>query len=514
MAREAVFWGLNWLKFRGPEYSGPLGTSFLVYSSLEKRKRPQKDRGMVSPRAVNYHPWHGRCCWQPNYYLPAISARDASPHPKAGILIQTTHHTTRQQIATLPVMGKGALSRPLGGEAPASGGPLGKIGKFASRNKFDLLLGMRNARREGDLTMRHDVFRCSCGAIPGKELSIDRYVGGEDGMGHHAYRNLRRCASAMVCPVCGASLRYLRGQELQAIGEKMIRAGYSFVFVTYTARHGVMTDFHGFVKAFQAAQRKMKSGKAWQTLKTQYGLRFAMRTVEVTDDNPTMMGPRSGFHFHAHTVMWLDHAVLTSDEGARLEAEIGRLWRAALTKVGLEASEERGVVLELPRIKGGVLDKTEAMQGVVHYLCKRFSDEMTGDLRKSGQAGRRISIWELLRMAAETKSRKLWRRWQTYAEAMKGVSFLQLTPGLRDFCGLGREKTDEELLQGIAGEPVRTLTSEEFFWVVKQGGQGKLLRKADEAGLAGIEQGLKAAREGFDIETGEELEPPPLLVQR
>ena len=57
---------------------------------------------------------------------------------------------------------------------------------------------------------------------------------------------------------------------------------------------------------------------------------------------------------------------------------------------------------------------------------------------------------------------------------------------------------------------MRAISDEEFSWVVLQAGQGKLLRKADEGGLAGIEQGLKAARMGFDIETGEELEPPPV----
>ena len=423
-------------------------------------------------------------------------------------------------------MGEGALSRPLSGgvgtslvtTGQASVVPLGNIGKFVATtkiiDKFSTLSEMRRARRKGDLTFRHEVFRCRTGAIPGKELSIDSYTGGEDGTGHHAYRNLRRCASAMVCPVCGAALGYLRGQELQAIGEKMIPAGYSYAFVTFTARHTIATDFRAFVKGFQAAQRKMRSWRLWKRLEKLFGIRFAMRTVEVTDDNPYFSGPKSGFHFHAHAVLWLDHPLLTPEEGETLQAEIGRLWRRALEKVGLEASEERGLTLELPRTKNGVLDTAEAMRGVVHYLCKQFADEMTGDCRKSGRAGRRISIWELQRMAAAEKnpemSRKLWRRWQVYAEAVKGLSFLQLTPGLRDFCGLGKEKTDDELLQGIAGEPVRTISDEEFSWVVLQAGQGKLLRKADESGLVGIEQGLKAARMGFDIETGEELEPPPV----
>lgn len=424
------------------------------------------------------------------------------------------------------MMGEGALSRPLSDRAgtppaatgEASGAPLGNIGESVAAveiiDKFLILSEMRRARRKENLTFRHEVFRCRTGAIPGKELSIDRYEGGEDGTGHHAYRNLRRCASAMVCPVCGVALRYLRGQELQAIGEKMIGGGYSYVFGTFTARHTIATDFRAFVKGFQAAQRRMRASWAWQKLKKVYGQYFSMRTVEVTDDNPYFSGPKSGFHFHAHAVLWLDHPLLTPEEGDALEAEIGRLWRDALEKEGLEASEERGFTLELPKTKNGVLDKAEAMRGVVHYLCKQFADEMTGDCRKSGRAGRRISIWELQRMAAAEKnpemSRKLWRRWQVYAEAVKGLSFLQLTPGLRDFCGLGKEKTDDELLQGIAGEPVRTISDEEFSWVVLQAGQGKLLRKADESGLAGIEQGLKAARMGFDIETGEELEPPPV----
>lgn len=113
---------------------------------------------------------------------PRDSRKRCQPHRRqASVQTLTTPHRPQQKPLPM-IMGEGALSRPLSGTTgQAFGAPLGNIGEFVSTpeiiDKFSTLSAMRRARREGDLTFRHEVFRCRTGAIPGKELSIDRYEG-------------------------------------------------------------------------------------------------------------------------------------------------------------------------------------------------------------------------------------------------------------------------------------------------------------------------------------------------
>ncbi|MCC8173232.1 MAG: hypothetical protein LIO65_02220 [Odoribacter sp.] len=396
---------------------------------------------------------------------------------------------------------------------------LGKIGKFANAFPQDLVISaylqlksIRDARKHGHLCFKHEVFRCGVAPIPGIDKStgepykvaIDEYLN-ENGEIKHSYVKMRRCASAMVCPNCGLKLRYLRGLEIKEIGEKMLNAGYTFIFLTLTARHDFNTVFRDFVDNFQASERDLKNSRTWKGFKK---FNFhTIRTIEITDDNPDFKGKRSGFHYHSHTIVWLDRAPLSEDEAKELRNKLSKAWLEALNKNNLDAVDEIGLSIELPQTKNGVISDAVLLNKISNYLMKGAADEMTGDVIKSGRdGGRRISIWGLLKLACERDDPALWKRWQEYVEGIKGRSFLQFSQGLRDFCGMGKEKTDKELLESERGKPVRILENDELNAVVRQGGQGKLLRLADVEGLPGIERGIKAALAGCDILTGELLE--------
>ncbi len=164
-------------------------------------------------------------------------------------------------------------------------------------------------------------------------------------------------------------------------------------------------------------------------------------------------------------------------------------------------------MVEFPHTKNGDVADVKPL---AQYLAKKISYELTADIYKDGRLSRRISIWELLRLAAETNDPRLWARFGAYMKGIKGVNFLRLTPGLRAFCGM-EELTDAELLEGATEEKVYTFSANDWSLVVNQGSQRKLLYIIDQAAKDGkdihgaIGKALIYARAGCDILTEEWL---------
>ncbi len=215
---------------------------------------------------------------------------------------------------------------------------------------------------------------------------------------------------------------------------------------------------------------------------------------------------KTGFHFHSHSIMWIENPI-SEEEKEALRKELSRLWVRCCFGVALQASPSHGCVVEFPHTKNGDVADVKPL---AQYLAKKISYELTSDIYKDGRLSRRISIWELLRIAAETNDPRLWARWGEYMKGIKGVNFLRLTPGLRAFCGM-EEKTDAELLEGATEELIYTFSEDDWALVVAQGAQRKLLYIIDAAVKEGkainaaIEEALQCARLGCDIISSEAL---------
>jgi hypothetical protein len=284
----------------------------------------------------------------------------------------------------------------------------------------------------------------------------------------------------------------------------MIQAGYTYVFATYTAAHGPHTKLREFVKQFNEAARKMKSGRAWQTFAARWAVRHSIRTVEVTDDVPSA-DERSGWHYHCHIVIFLEKQYLTEKEAKKMKSEMADMWLHALDRVGLSASRANGVDVDLPRIPVGA-SGTEAIKPLAQYVCKNIAWEMTAQATKVGAMERRISIWAMQRQALTTHP-ELLPRLEEYIRAMRGIAWMTWTQGLRHFVGLS-DISDAELLEGAAATPIYTLTQADLTAVSRQGGQRKLLDAAEAGGVEGIKAALTAAHAGYDILTGDPWRPP------
>lgn len=333
----------------------------------------------------------------------------------------------------------------------------------------------------------------------------------------HAYVGLKRCSSPMRCPACGARIRYVRREEVQKVSNIMIKHGFSYLFVTLTAPHNVDTDPKEFISKFQEANREMKKTD-WKKFKEEWGLAYYVRSIEVTDDKP---GPgfKTGVHFHSHTVNFCERPAFTAAEASTFRDELAAKWVAALLKVGLITESEKektfkhGVDVQRPKVKEqGELSDPALIQKLVEYISKGAAFELSpGTIGgKSGRKDKRISHWELMRIAL-TERPDLQPRLLNIIQALKGLAHMQYSRGLRDFCGL-KEVTDEQIMRGEADTMIYAFDTDEkeTVWkTVKKFGQQKILLTALED--HDVETVIDIIRFGADPISGELLSEPPKL---
>ena len=375
--------------------------------------------------------------------------------------------------------------------------------KNARNRRYSLLCRLSAAVWKRSLPV-HAVRHCSRKAIPAETRKKDgsRVPTGMPGHieiqsraeGKHGYHGLGRCASPLVCPFCSAVIQSRRAQEVMRAGEYLLNNGFQCAMITQTASHNRNTSLVDFVKQFQVAQRKMKGNKQYKNWLKETGARFTIRAVETTDDNPDIKGGRkSGWHFHAHTLVFFERdKAFTKAEAEKYSRMFQKAWIAALKGVGLDGSMEHAARVDLPRANDK-LDATRAtgdansIRTLCAYVAKAFGWEMAGGRNKKGrEQGRRISVWEL-QSAALTDRPDLLNRYAEYMRAIKGVNWLRWSPGLKDFCGIKEESDKSVVEHGEAGEEcIYIFTNQDFKVVWRHGAQGLVLDAADEAGRDGI----------------------------
>lgn len=384
------------------------------------------------------------------------------------------------------------------------------------RNERYKMLGLLRKQLWAGSLPKHQARFCSSAAVPSGVRKKDGQIVPTGMPGSvqihrtddkHHYYGLGRCASALVCPVCSMIIQARRAEEVVTAGSYLLAHGFRVGMVTQTASHGEHTSLYDFVQRFQAAQRDMKGTREYQAWQKQYGMKYTIRAVEVTDDNPEFdfSGEgkrRSGWHFHSHTILFFERAThFTDEEVTAFSEEFQKLWVKALAGVGLGGSLERAAVFSVP--EGA--SEADGQAALSRYVAKGFGWEISGGRMKSGRDGdRRISAWQLQALALTSRP-DLLPRYADYMGAVRGLNWLRWSQGLKKFCGID-EVSDEKLMKGEAGEDlVWDFDEGDFFHIVRQAAQGRLLDVADTDGEDGIERAIRAAKRGCDVVTGESI---------
>lgn len=282
------------------------------------------------------------------------------------------------------------------------------------------------------------------------------------------YGNLIQCAGVWVCPVCAAKITERRRVELMTTLE---HSSWVAVMVTLTFQHSREDALIDLVRDMGEAHRRLRSGKGWQLFCDRWGVVGAITSTEVT------YGLENGWHLHKHSLYFVeaqpDTVAMRDDFSKRFEAVMSKLGRYVHPKIGVHV---RATTHE-----------------AADYISKwGAAFEVTKAAAKPGR-GEHYNPFELLYLKAKGIT---WagQRFVEYAAAMKGVSQLRWSPGLRKLFALGQQPSDEELIESPEESDVllASLTLKQWAIILKQERRGQLLEVASTGKAELLNNYLKA----------------------
>ncbi|MEV6081582.1 hypothetical protein AB0L80_41835 [Streptomyces sp. NPDC052069] len=308
--------------------------------------------------------------------------------------------------------------------------------------------------------------------------------------GRAGYAGVVTCGSVHVCPCCSTSIRRVRQDELDQVGQFWECQSCGLVMMTLTMRHydrDLLADLEAKQRAAWKAGFGMNAGRQWRDAKKSFGIRGFVRAWEVTH------GP-NGWHCHYHVLLFLDRP-LASGRVEELQHLAFEVWSDALVKVGarmpVEISEKDGkpvgVKIDAPdRGESGTLARY-LMKGQDGKTRWGVAAELTRQDVKQGQGGHRTPF-EIARdaIAGDARSIELWREFVVTAT---GVRSLYWSNGLRKLLReMGfeldeRNDADVAAEEAAQGKPIACIPASTWYrHIARQKGRALALLKAAEKG--------------------------------
>lgn len=279
------------------------------------------------------------------------------------------------------------------------------------------------------------------------------------------YSGLMTCGSVWTCPVCSAKITEQRRQELTQAVEAWRSNGGSLVMVTITLAHHHGDELKKLLTALKDSWRRLKSGRAWLSLRARYQLAHYVSSTEVTFGE-------NGWHPHIHCLMFstLPEPELDTDA---LKTELTERYNALLAQHGKYASDFYGLDV---RIGDDFCGEYASKYGLER--------ELTKSIGKNGKNG--SSPWQLLEQC-QAGDKQAGALFQEYARVFFGARQLSWSHGARKALKLGVELTDEQL---AAAEPesesvcLATLTPAQYRLVCLAELRGEVLEIASRGDSA------------------------------
>ncbi|MGW2089706.1 protein rep [Streptomyces sp. NPDC001880] len=336
--------------------------------------------------------------------------------------------------------------------------------------------------------------------------------------GRAGFAGVVTCGSVHVCPCCSTSIRRVRQDELEQVGEFWECQSCGLVMMTLTMRHYRRDPLKDLVEKQREAWKRgfgQNAGRAWREAKAVYGIRGFVRAWEVTHGS-------NGWHAHYHVLLFLARP-LAAGQVQELQHLAFEVWSTALVKAGarmpVEISEKDGkpvaVRIDAPdRGESGKLARY-LMKGQDGKTRWGVAHELTRQDVKQGQGGHRTPF-ELARAAtaegAEPLDVQLWRE---FVEAAVGIRALYWSNGLRallkemgfelDDRADGKVASDE----ASAGTPLARIPAATWYrYIARRPGRPlALLHAAEKGGVTAV----RALIESWGLTWGLDVQEPDVF---
>lgn len=294
---------------------------------------------------------------------------------------------------------------------------------------------VRSARRAAGLDPNgHDGFvktsrRCYCG----KPM---RGVGGvsvklHDDRAH--FSGVAHCGSIWACPTCSPIIRRERAAEIAEGLSRHMSAGGGALFVTLTVRHGLRDALRDTMDVLRDAWDRCNRSRSFKALKAELGVCGYVVAQEVTYG-------RNGWHAHRHYAFLTDRPV---EDGAvaSVKARFYLYWAAAVDAVGGSTAFD---AFDLRPVDGGAEQIGRYVTKIAEGVEGLGREVALADV-KAGRAVGSINPFQLLDLDGPEAE----ALWSEYVEGTKGRAAIRWSRGLRDRLGMGKERTDEEIVEDV-----------------------------------------------------------------
>lgn len=314
------------------------------------------------------------------------------------------------------------------------------------------------------------------------------------------FSGLATCANARTCPVCAAPINERKSNEMRTAANQREALGVNFSLLTFTAPHKSGDQIDRLVKKISESLQGFWRGNPAKKFKDRYGIKGNIRSFEVRYGV-------NGWHPHFHIIIVSDRPLpttkrdsnkkpLPSDNQSSEWRWILERWQNMCVKSGLDCPNEFGLDIQDGRAAGEYITK---FGGDGEILSTKSGDKVTWDMMdevtkgnvKKGKKGS-LSPWDLLAMSSDAETEdernKAKSLFLFYARAMKGVTQIKWSRGLRDFFGLGKELTDEEILSKEEDESklLCHITPVEWRYIISNGLRPVVIELAENGGSEAV----------------------------
>jgi len=294
------------------------------------------------------------------------------------------------------------------------------------------------------------------------EMMNSRQVDIIQGEGGAFYRGVMACGSVWLCPVCASRITEGRRQELQqALSEN---TDLIPVMITATLQHEKGDRLFSLMDVLNASLRKMKAGRWWKSLVGEYGIVAHVSSLEIT------YSQAHGWHPHKHMLLFVNK----DPDIQALKGAIIEKYTALVAGNGRYASEFHSI------------DVTRGDDAVASYIQKW---SLVEEIMKANVKDGRHESYSPFQLAELAGSGEAWaeKAFIEYAQATYRKKQITWSHKSRKALGLGKDKSDQELAEAVAGDVVLcSLSRDQWKKVLKYAMQAEVLEQAEKGGADAV----------------------------
>lgn len=329
------------------------------------------------------------------------------------------------------------------------------------------------------------------------------------------FSGVATCANARVCPVCAAPINERKANEMRTAANQREALGVHFSLLTFTAPHNSGDKIEDLIPKISQSLQGFWRGNPAKKFKERYGIIGNIRSFEVRYGS-------NGWHPHFHIIIVSRNELPQTKRDSNYKplpscsqsddwSWVLERWQTMCVKSGLDCPNEYGLDIQGGNEAGEYITKFGGDGEILQTKSGKsvtwdMMDELTKGNVKSGRNGS-LSPWDLLALSVDGSTPEERQKAKTlflfYARAMKGVTQIKWSRGLRDFFGLGAELSDEEILakEEDTADLLCHVTPIEWKYVIGNDLRHVLIELAENGGSEAVARFLFSvtAKGDFDV---------------